>query len=70
MNDEDLLTEARERFKAASDAESLNRIDWLDDLRFLALDQWPDGLKRAREHDRTAPARVWCSINATSTCAR
>lgn len=51
MNDEDLLTEARERFKAASDAESLNRIDWLDDLRFLALDQWPDGLKRAREHD-------------------
>ncbi|MGH8759593.1 MAG: portal protein, partial [Burkholderiales bacterium] len=51
MNDETILDEARERFAAASDAESLNRAEMLDDLRFLALDQWPEELKRAREND-------------------
>jgi len=49
--DDTLLEEARERFKAASDAESQFRVDALDDLRFLALDQWPEALKRAREND-------------------
>ncbi|MGH6820873.1 MAG: portal protein, partial [Methylocella sp.] len=49
--DEDLLSEARERFQAASDAESIYRADALDDLRFLALDQWPEQLRRKRERD-------------------
>lgn len=51
MTDETLLEEARERFKSASDAESQYRAEALDDLRFLALDQWPEQLKRQREHD-------------------
>lgn len=49
--EETILTEARERFAAASDAEAQYRADALDDLRFLALDQWPEQLKNAREND-------------------
>ena len=49
--DDTLLEEARERFKAASEAESQYRADALDDLRFLSLDQWPEELKSHREKD-------------------
>ena len=43
--------EALERFALAQEAEDPNRTEMLEDLRFAALDQWPDGLKRLREMD-------------------
>jgi len=50
-SDDTLLEEARERFQHADEAEAQNRAEWLDDLKFLALDQWPEALKRQREND-------------------
>ena len=35
-------------FDLAFTAESRNRIDMVDDLRFAALDQWPDDVKKER----------------------
>ena len=37
-------------FDLACTAESRNRIDMLDDLRFAALDQWPDDVKNQRKN--------------------
>jgi hypothetical protein len=45
------LEEALERFALAHEAESDERALMVDDLRFAALDQWPDNLKRLREQD-------------------
>lgn len=45
------LQEALRRFTLAADSSEKNRSDMLDDLRFLSLDQWPQGIKRAREND-------------------
>ncbi len=47
--DDDILKEARERFKLSSDAEDENRLEALDDLRFLAGEQWPDNAKEMRK---------------------
>lgn len=49
--EKDLLAEAREAFREIADIESEDRDLWEDDLRFRALDQWPDQLRRAREYD-------------------
>jgi hypothetical protein len=38
-----------EDFDLAFTAESRNRIDMVDDLRFAALDQWPEDIKRERK---------------------
>lgn len=51
MTDETLLEEARERFQQSAEATAINRAEMLDDLRFLALDQWPEALKKQREQD-------------------
>lgn len=52
MSDKDLLAEALDGFKASEDAESINRQQWIDDMRFARLgEQWPDGVKRQRETD-------------------
>lgn len=50
--DEKLLTEAKDRFKLAQDAETDNRNAWLEDVKFAKLgEQWPDKVKRQREID-------------------
>jgi hypothetical protein len=50
MTDEDLLIEAKLRFESASEAESDNRKNFIDDLGFYAGEsQWPAEVKRERE---------------------
>lgn len=47
--DEDLIADAREAFDRAVDAESSNRNEALDDLRFARLgEQWPPKIVQAR----------------------
>jgi hypothetical protein len=45
------MEEALERFSLAQESEADNRHQALEDLRFAALEQWPDKLKRMREQD-------------------
>ncbi len=50
--DEDILNEAKERFKQCQDAESDNRQNYEDDTRFARLgEQWPDSVKKLREQE-------------------
>jgi hypothetical protein len=50
--DSDLLDDAKEEFKRASEAESENRSAALDDLKFGILEeQWPAKIKNQREKD-------------------
>ena len=50
MSDKETLSEALEEFSVCEDAESENRQQWLDDVRFARLgEQWPVGVKRQRE---------------------
>lgn len=52
MSDKDTLAEALEEFQLSEDAESENRKQWLDDIKFARLgEQWPDAVKRQRELD-------------------
>lgn len=46
-----LIETAKKRFQLASDAESEIRRQYLEDLRFRAGEQWPEGIKRQREMD-------------------
>ena len=49
---ENIVKEAKERFKYVLDADSHNRNDALDDLRFARLgEQWPDDVKKVREQE-------------------
>jgi hypothetical protein len=48
---EELLEEARSRFKIALEAERENRLLGAEDARFRAGDQWPADVKAAREAD-------------------
>ena len=50
-DDANLLREARERFERAKTAELTNDEEALDDLRFIAGDQWPESVKSEREGD-------------------
>ena len=48
--DKDILSEAKEAFKLADEAEQENREHWLDDMKFARLGhQWPDKIKSQRE---------------------
>jgi hypothetical protein len=48
--DSDILQEAQEAFKRASEAESVNRDNWLSDMRFARMgEQWPEEVRRQRE---------------------
>lgn len=49
--DETLLEEARKRFKLCEEAERENRAEAIDDLEFLAGNQWPEDVKRQRDED-------------------
>lgn len=47
--DDDLLSDAKEAFADCEEAESENRIDALDDLRFAKLgEQWPETIRQQR----------------------
>lgn len=50
---DDIVKEALEAFKIAEDAESDNRRDALDDIRFGRLgEQWPEAVKRQRDSEQ------------------
>lgn len=50
--DDDILTEAKERFKLCQEAESDNRQNYEDDVKFARLgEQWPDEVKKLREQE-------------------
>jgi hypothetical protein len=52
-NDEDVLTEAREAYDLAVEAETENRTEALDDLRFARLgDQWPEQIRNQRLREK------------------
>lgn len=50
-DDEKIIAEAIARFKLAEEAESENRQNAIDDLKFLDGDQWPEGVKSERSAD-------------------
>jgi hypothetical protein len=49
MTDEELLTEAKQRFEHSATTERENRDAFVDDLAFYGGDQWPESVKRDRE---------------------
>jgi len=52
MSDKDIISDALEEFKLSEDAESDNRINYADDVRFARLgEQWPEAVKKQRELD-------------------
>lgn len=50
--DEDILALARDRFRFASEADMTHRAEALDDLEFLAGNQWPAQVRAARDKDK------------------
>jgi hypothetical protein len=46
---DEIIKQFMEDFELANTAVSRNRIDMVDDLRFAALDQWPDEVKQTRK---------------------
>lgn len=51
-SDEDLLADAKKAFARAEEAESKNRQNWVDDVRFARLgEQWPEAVRKQRELD-------------------
>jgi hypothetical protein len=52
LSDDEIISEAREAFERAADAEAENRREALDDLRFARLgEQWPPEIRRERDLD-------------------
>lgn len=51
MSEDSKVRDILEAFKDATDRESDMRSQMLDDAKFLALDQWPDSVRRERELD-------------------
>ena len=52
MSDTDIIAEEKQAFELAADAESHNRIAFLDDIRFGRLaEQWPDQIRIEREQE-------------------
>lgn len=45
---QEFITRARTQWRTANEAESENRAEGFEDLRFLNLDQWPDRIKQLR----------------------
>ena len=51
--DADILKDAKDAFDLAAEAESENRKEALDDIRFARLgEQWPDSVKKQREREQ------------------
>jgi hypothetical protein len=59
MTQDDIVKAAREFFELSLDADSENRREAIDDLRFVHGDQWPEQIKSERERD----GRVTLTIN-------
>jgi hypothetical protein len=55
MKNEDIVKAARDRMSEAVDGDSENRIDALDDLKFLSGEQWPEEVL-AEYEDESRPA--------------
>jgi len=51
MQDQKILSLARDRFQQAVDATRDMRDKALDDLRFVTGEQWPDSIRRQRDQD-------------------
>jgi hypothetical protein len=51
MKEKDILKEAKQRLTAAWEYDRENREEAIKDLRFLALDQWPQSVRDQREKD-------------------
>lgn len=49
MENEELLKEARKRYKIAAEYDSDNHEAWNDDVEFLHGDQWPEGVEGERK---------------------
>jgi hypothetical protein len=47
-SDKDLLAQAKEHYKIATDYWADNRKAWLEDMKFAAGDQWPEEIKKLR----------------------
>lgn len=51
-DEEEIIEEAKEKFRLAEQAESENRKEALDDIKFARLgEQWPENIRRQREID-------------------
>jgi hypothetical protein len=59
---EDLLEEARKRFKLCEDREQKNWDRAKEAIRFRALEQWPDAIKRDRETPNQAGGPRPCPV--------
>ncbi len=62
-NDDEFLKQARKRFDRATSAESVNRKEALEDLKFKKGDQWPESIRA----DRTTQKRPCLTINKVKT---
>jgi len=65
--DEELLKEARRRFKLSSDYWSENRQAFADDLEFIYVDQWPQYAKDAFGKDSLITINRQISFNRQVT---
>ena len=61
--DRKVIAQARKRFKLCMDAESKNRANALEDLKFKAGDQWPADIKAQRGNEK----RPCLTINTIPT---
>lgn len=68
-SNEPILVGAREFFREAEAHESEWRDEWEDDLRFHALDQWPEAARAARNSETEAP-RPCLTIDQTDQYVR
>jgi hypothetical protein len=64
-----IVQEAMERFEYANTEESEQRKEMLEDIRFRALEQWPDSVKNARENDPNG-ARPCLTLDRTNQYIR
>lgn len=62
---EDLLKEARDRYKLAREANTQNRERALKAIKFRALEQWPEDVKHSRENDPEG-ARPCLTVDKTN----
>jgi len=60
---EQIIAEARQKFKECFENESEERAKMRDDLRFCTFEQWPDAVKQARENDVENGARPCLTID-------
>ena len=66
QTNEDIPAEAVEYLRQSSDADSTNRSQEMEDLRFSFGDQWPQQMQNQRELE----SRPWFVINETETYIR